>query len=702
MSSSFQTRANAISTPTSTFTSRRKVLLQRTCGCGGPARPSGECAECCGQRLKLRRASLSPRGGDFVHSPSPKSGEGKNPVESVPSIVHDVLRSSGQALDGETRAFFEPRFGHDFSQVRVHDDGHAAESARAVNALAYTVGRDVVFAAGQYAPDTNIGRGLIGHELTHVAQQRDAPRPSSYDELTVGAPDSMLEREAYGVGEFIFSRGISSGSASPRARVAHRISSQVISRADPATVGYALALGTVPSTGLQFWPITPRDTVVGPVTSQGGRLKSRSPLLHVIIGENLTPRTLARQLMPLFTSATPFTPTGAAAPLPLVNITEDELAQALLVYNQYYLPVPALTNWRSGLRVPLPIRIDEATGVATLHPLLIQRLAAAADPAWAPLLDRRASATTAPSAATVTADASAFLAAEPTAWGRGMHLKARSVTNAVAEFPFVREVFLQLGAGGFDVALGFMDNSVNREISLLAAQRDGAAILAEIRSALAAAPAMPTAAQTASLDRANLMLGLVAGVAAQAPPTAARTRAEKTITVDTVKLDGSNHNPVTDVALASAILGQCNVRVVHGVNATATIAQTTDWLRGDTDLHRSGTCGSTSADERRLFPEASTTFGLAARFRAFFPATLSGGGGAASGYSFPPFCATGAAAGFRNIAVIENSGDSSTLAHELGHILLNSSAHPGGTIMSGRPRPPRLTDPQCTTLHNNA
>ncbi|HEY6236246.1 MAG TPA: DUF4157 domain-containing protein, partial [Candidatus Elarobacter sp.] len=69
----------------------------------------------------------------------------------------------------------EPRFGRDLSDVRVHIDHHAAESARAVNALAYTVGRDVVFGAGQYAPNTNSGRQLLAHELAHVVQQRTSP-----------------------------------------------------------------------------------------------------------------------------------------------------------------------------------------------------------------------------------------------------------------------------------------------------------------------------------------------------------------------------------------------------------------------------------------------------------------------------------------------------------------------------------------------
>src|SRR5205085_9660827 len=70
--------------------------------------------------------------------------------DEVPPEVDEVLRSPGQPLDSTTRAWMEPRFGHDFSEVRVHTDLAAAHSARAVNSLAYTVGQDVVFGAGQY------------------------------------------------------------------------------------------------------------------------------------------------------------------------------------------------------------------------------------------------------------------------------------------------------------------------------------------------------------------------------------------------------------------------------------------------------------------------------------------------------------------------------------------------------------------------
>ncbi|KAF5436621.1 Peptidoglycan-binding (PGRP) domain of peptidoglycan hydrolases-containing protein [Candidatus Methanophagaceae archaeon] len=84
------------------------------------------------------------------------------------------LRGSGLPLPEPVRAFFEPRFGYDFSQVRIHTDAQAAELARALNARAFTVGQDVVFGAGQYALGTTEGMRLLAHELTHVVQQTDA------------------------------------------------------------------------------------------------------------------------------------------------------------------------------------------------------------------------------------------------------------------------------------------------------------------------------------------------------------------------------------------------------------------------------------------------------------------------------------------------------------------------------------------------
>ena len=81
------------------------------------------------------------------------------------------LSTAGQSLSANSRQFFEPRFGHDFSNVRVHTDQVAAKSAESINALAYTTGNNIVFNSGQYSPESDSGKKLIAHELTHVLQQ---------------------------------------------------------------------------------------------------------------------------------------------------------------------------------------------------------------------------------------------------------------------------------------------------------------------------------------------------------------------------------------------------------------------------------------------------------------------------------------------------------------------------------------------------
>ena len=117
----------------------------------------------------------------------------------LPGLVHEVLHSSGEPLEAASRALFEPRFGHDFSQVRVHTDAKAAESARATNSLAYTVGNQIVFGEGRYAPRTAAGQRLMAHELTHVLQQRcgaAADSMLSSSSLQIGREGDAFEREA--------------------------------------------------------------------------------------------------------------------------------------------------------------------------------------------------------------------------------------------------------------------------------------------------------------------------------------------------------------------------------------------------------------------------------------------------------------------------------------------------------------------------
>ena len=153
-------------------------LLQRKRACGGTTGARGECEEC--KKKKLQHKADGSSAGAGRHS-------------GVPPIVHEVLRSPGQPLDANTRAFMEPRFGHDFSTVRVHTDSKAAESARAVDAAAYTVGRNVVLGKGQNTAGTETARRLLAHELTHVVQQNSAPMTIP---LVLADPQGPYEREA--------------------------------------------------------------------------------------------------------------------------------------------------------------------------------------------------------------------------------------------------------------------------------------------------------------------------------------------------------------------------------------------------------------------------------------------------------------------------------------------------------------------------
>jgi Domain of unknown function (DUF4157) len=126
----------------------------------------------------------------------------KETANEVPPIVQEVLSSTGQLLDSDTRDFMESRFGHDFSQVRVHTDERAVESTQAVNARAYTVGQDVVFGQGEYAPETMEGEKLLAHELTHVVQQAGLSTMLCTS-LIVDPTDSSMEHEASSVGNII-------------------------------------------------------------------------------------------------------------------------------------------------------------------------------------------------------------------------------------------------------------------------------------------------------------------------------------------------------------------------------------------------------------------------------------------------------------------------------------------------------------------
>lgn len=219
-----QPKQNTAPTVTPTF----GATLQRKCACGGTPGPSGECAECSKKRLALQAKLTIGQPNDpyeqeadhvadvVMRMPDPKvqrqpddagvvqakpiasqitplvqtQATPNHTPEVTPAMEANInaLKGGGQPLDPATRAFMEPRFGHEFSQVRVHTDAKATESARVLNARAFAVGQNIVFGAGYFQPGTAAGKELLAHELTHVIQHdQNQIRKSANDESTLPA-----------------------------------------------------------------------------------------------------------------------------------------------------------------------------------------------------------------------------------------------------------------------------------------------------------------------------------------------------------------------------------------------------------------------------------------------------------------------------------------------------------------------------------
>ena len=163
------------------------LILRRKCDCGSHVPGGGECDSCARKQLQRKPAT----GGR---------------LDPVPASVNRVLQSTGVPLEQAVRTRMERGFGHDFSQVRVHDGNAAARSAMEVQAGAYTVGSHVVFGAGRYAPGTLAGQRLLAHELAHVIQQSGGAGSvmrKSLSNLVIGAEQDPAEREADRAAELV-------------------------------------------------------------------------------------------------------------------------------------------------------------------------------------------------------------------------------------------------------------------------------------------------------------------------------------------------------------------------------------------------------------------------------------------------------------------------------------------------------------------
>jgi Domain of unknown function (DUF4157) len=179
------------------------------------------------------------------------------------------LRGRGQSLPERTRSFFEPRFGFDLRNVKIHDDSEAARLADNVRARAFTIGRDVVFGRGEYRPDTADGMRLMAHELTHVVQQSGTSRGvSRAPRGSVAETISRMPRET-------ISRACHEPGLPPNAQVGDKWYSHDFVgpiptdsvRAVPANAGYAVPSSSDASYNCMGWAVSEFGT---PKTWQQG------------------------------------------------------------------------------------------------------------------------------------------------------------------------------------------------------------------------------------------------------------------------------------------------------------------------------------------------------------------------------------------------------------------------------------------------
>jgi hypothetical protein len=196
------------------------------------------CHDCDEEKQIQAKSKASMRAPVIQRQSAPEEEEEEETIQTkratgqTPEVAQKMrteinnLKGAGRPLSRSERVFFEPRFGCDFSQVRVHTDTRVAESASAINAKAYTLGSDVVFGAGQYFPDSFAGQKLLAHELTHVIQQNRGNNYSETSNYSIGKQENtgtMVQRQ------------LISGSG-------HEESEKAVAEKQPGPVGLLLSL----------------------------------------------------------------------------------------------------------------------------------------------------------------------------------------------------------------------------------------------------------------------------------------------------------------------------------------------------------------------------------------------------------------------------------------------------------------------------
>lgn len=458
--------------------------------------------------ISLSKTSLVQQKKEKISQVQLKPANNKNINTTSPSFESKLQSSKGNGnpMTNTVKAEMESGFGRNFNNVRIHTGTKAIQMSKDIGAKAFTNGNNIYFNSNEYNPSSTSGKRLLAHELTHVVQQKSS--------------NSTIQKD----GEPTTATTSTSNTQQTEATI----------NAVPALGGQIIMTNSMLS------------TKVGPP----GQFQD----VFLIIGPTTKINNIGALLLPLWNTATPFTAPGATTPNITTPLTADELAKGLLVFNRYKLAIPpaavppAMTNWKIGMRFPLPIRIDTATNEGVLHPLIIRSLAGSFDTSWNHLLDEfpKLIANTTP--ANLRQQAQNFLDTNTSLMARGIGLMAKATQNAVANEQLVLEVFNLIGSSGFTLALEFMSHSVNRDITLLKSQEAGARILARISALLAAPPTSMSPAQQASLQRAQHMFGLVSSIEAERLTTwEATTRDERSIYVMRLLIENYNF-PVNGAA----------------------------------------------------------------------------------------------------------------------------------------------------------
>jgi len=559
----------------------RTGLLQRKCACGGTPGPSGECEEC--RKKRLRRKVAQPSTLNQQHS-------------KAPPIVHEVLRSPGQPLDSDTRAFMEPRFGHDFSQVRVRQ----------------------------------------------VAPRRMQAR------LTIGQPNDKYEQEADRVAEQIVSggglsstevnhahnhvqRGMSAGSEEEETEenaVQRKSNSDGKSKMPSGTESYIQSLGG------------------------GGRPLSGSEAQYY------EPR-FGRS----FKDVRIHTGEAADRAAKSINARAFTLGKNIaFAHGEYHSSsVPG----RKLMAHELTHTLQQSAGVN--H---VQRGSAGIF------------------------GGTCCLRAPRVEWalvGAGVwkELEQGQCTGTTEDCDG-----MTCGGGFYHV-----DNGQTGSCST---PRHDDATFSPRRWTPTSAGAGATSPVAEGSTGGNTPPNYVYDAAA----TAACPSGIRTISVDLISLNGATVSPAAQLAVANTAYSGCCAQFVAGATPPQeSLATTQSWLGGDTDLNLSGvTCGTPTTEESSMYTGATADHGLSSRMRVFFPASTSGY--PARAFSRPPYCA----GGFPNHVVIYPNALPDTMAHEFGHILLNSAAHAGivnpadttNLMVSPGRTGSNLDTSQCATIFENA